>query len=308
MKYFTFTIIFTLIILPINGQTVKKEDKFVSVLNQTIHLNGGNRSFFGGKSRMVKTILLPPNTIEWFYRIKTSPIKSSSSESTGLLSQIKSLAENSLSLTAISRQITNPSGANICDVYLFRDLNNANAFEEKVDLYGGTFYYYGNYSMKRVSEGTKYIKTKTPSKLYLGFKNPSSTTGVYINFDVVAKIEEIKIVERTQDESKAEMFGNLARSSYELAEYQKSLELCKKALEYNPNLGRVHNIMGLIYLIKGDFISAIDSYTTAITLFNKSEDPEQSFFDAEKDLIKLINKHGQLDGSSEIFQLLQGYQ
>lgn len=101
------------------------------------------------------------------------------------------------------------------------------------------------------------------------------------------------------------MFGGLGWKAYERGEYDKCLELSKKAIELNPNLGWVYNNMGLVYLIKGDYISSIDCYSTAITLFKKNDNPSPWFNAAIKDLNELIEKHGQLEGANDILEMLQ---
>jgi tetratricopeptide (TPR) repeat protein len=185
------------------------------------------------------------------------------------------------------------------------DRINADAFSEKVDNWGGTYYYKVTGSRENFKNGTVQIKDILTGNWCLGFKNPSSTEGISITFEVVAIVEETKIIEKTETETKAEMFGVLGWKAYEKGEYDKCLELSKKALELNPNLGWVHNNIGLVYLIKGDYISAIDSYSTAITLFKKSDNPSHWFNEAIKDLKALIAKHGQLEGANDILEMLQ---
>ncbi len=112
-------------------------------------------------------------------------------------------------------------------------------------------------------------------------------------------------IKKTETEINAEMFGRLGWEAYEKGDYDKCMELSKKASELNQNLGWVHNNIGLVYLIKGDYISAIDSYSKAITFFKKSANPSYWFNEAIKDLKALIAKHGQLKGANDILEMLQ---
>lgn len=287
-----------------NGQTVQKERKVVQVMTpQTFYLNGGTRATFGGKSRTWFNISLPQNTIEWYYSFTTT--KGENSKATiGLLSQLTRLYDPTGMTAIATNAILTPSGAGVCDIYLM-DRKNADAFSEKVDNWGGTYYYQVTGSRENFKNGTVQIKDILTGNWCLGFKNPSSTEGISITFEVVAIVEETKIIEKTETETKAEMFGGLGWKAYEKGEYDKCLELSKKALELNPNLGWVHNNIGLVYLIKGDYISAIDSYSTAITLFKKSDNPSHWFNEAIKDLKALIAKHGQLEGANDILEMLQ---
>lgn len=287
-----------------NGQTVQKERKVVQVMTpQTFYLNGGTRATFGGKSRTWFNISLPKNTVEWYYSFTTT--KGENSKATiGLLSQLTRLYDPTGMTAIATNAILTPSGAGVCDIYLM-DRKNADAFSEKVDNWGGTYYYQVTGSRENFKNGTVQIKDIITGNWCLGFKNPSSTEGISITFEVVAIVEETKIIEKTETETKAEMFGGLGWKAYEKGEYDKCLELSKKALELNPNLGWVHNNIGLVYLIKGDYISAIDSYSTAITLFKKSDNPSHWFNEAIKDLKALIGKHGQLEGANDILEMLQ---
>jgi tetratricopeptide (TPR) repeat protein len=287
-----------------NGQKVQKERKVVQVMTpQTFYLNSGTRATFGGKSRTLFNITLPPNTFEWYYSFSTS--KNGKTNTTiGLVSQLTKLVDPT-GLTSIATSfIFTPTGAGVCDIYLM-DRKNAEAFLEKVDNWGGTYYYHVSGSRENYKNGTVQIKDITNGNWCLGFKNPSSTVGISITFEVAAIVEETKIFEKTETEQKAEMFGNLGWKAYEKGEYDKCLNLSKKALEFNPDLGWVHNNIGLVLIIKGDYISAIDSYSTAMTLFKKSDNPKYWFNEAIKDLNNLIAKHGQLEGANDILEMLK---
>jgi len=290
--------------LIVNGQTVQRERKVVQVMSpQTFYLNGGTRATFGGKSRILINISLPPNTVEWYYSFSTSK-NENSSMSIGLISQLTKLVDPT-GLTAIATSsILTPTGAGVCDIYLM-DRKNADAFMEKVDNLGGSYYYEISGSRENYKNGTVQIKYIASGNRCLGFKNPSATQGISITFEVAAIVEETKLIQKSETEQKVEMYGSLGWKAYEKGEYDKCLELSKKALEFNPDLGWVHNNIGLVLLIKGDYISAIDSYSTAITLFKKSDNPKHWFSEAIKDLNNLIAKHGQVEGANDILEMLK---
>ena len=290
--------------LIVNGQIVQKEQKVVKVMSpQTFYLNGGTRATFGGKSRTWFNISLPPNTVEWYYSFSTSK-NENSSISIELISQLTKLVDPT-GLTAVATtSILTPTGAGVCDIYLM-DRRNADAFMKKVDNSGGTYYYQVSGSRQNYKNGTVQIKDITTGNWCLGFKNPSATQGISITFEVAAIIEKTKSIQITETEQKAKMFGSLGWKAYEKGEYDKCLVLSKKALEFNPDLGWVHNNIGLVLLIKGDYISAIDSYLTAIILYKKSDNPKPWFNESIKDLNSLITKHGQVEGANYIIEMLK---
>ena len=282
-----------------NGQTLQKERKVVQVLTpQTFYLNGGTRATFGGKSRTLFDIQLPANTVEWYYSLTTTKNENSTSP-IGLLSQLTTLYDPTGMTAIATNSILTPSGAGACDIYLM-DRKNAIVFNAK-----DYFFYQRIGSRENFKNGTVQIKDILTGNWCLGFKNPSATEGISITFEVVAIVEESIIINKTETEAKAEMFGALGWKAYEKGEYEKCLELSNKALELNSNLGWVHNNIGLVHLIKGNYISAIESYSTAITLFKKSDQPSFWFNEAIKDLHALIAKHGQLEGANDILEMLQ---
>jgi tetratricopeptide (TPR) repeat protein len=300
-----FTILFLAVLtVSVNGQTVQKERKVVQVMTpQTFYLNGGTKALLGGKSRTWFNIPLPKNTVEWYYSFTTTKNENSSS-TIGLLSQLTRLYDPTGMTAIATNAILTPSGAGVCDIYLM-DRANSDKFMYKVDNWAGSISYVVNGSRENYKNGTVQIKDILSGNWCLGFKNPSATDGISITFEVVAIVEETKIIEKTETETKAEMFGGLGWKAYEKGEYDKCLELSKKALELNPNLGWVHNNIGLVHLIKGDYISAIDSYSTAITLYKKSDNPSHWLNESIKDLKALIAKHGQLEGANDILEMLQ---
>ncbi|WP_166919762.1 tetratricopeptide repeat protein [Flavobacterium poyangense] len=269
---------------------------------QTFYLNGGTRAAVGGKSRVWYNIELPKNTIEWYYAFSTTKGKSSSSD-IKLVAQLTRLYDpTGMTAMAMSALFT-PTGAGVCDIYLM-DRNNADKFMDKVDNFGGSYQYMINGSRLNFRDGIVQINDNLSGQLCLGFKNPSASEGIAITLEVAAIVEVVKAVEKTENETKAELFGNLGWKSYEKGEYEKCMELSKKALELNPKLGWVHNNIGLVHLIKGDYLSAIDSYSSAITLFKKTDNPKYWFSEAIKDLNALIKQKGSLEGAKDIMELL----
>lgn len=121
---------------------------------------------------------------------------------------------------------------------------------------------------------------------------------INIYVEIVAIVEEK--VSRTAEEEKAVLYGNLGWKAYEKGEYDKCMELSKKALELNPDLGYVWGNIGLVQLLKNDYITAIDSYANAIRLCKVSDNPQYYLKALLKDLDDLIQRHGDIEGAKDL--------
>ncbi|MDR0830010.1 MAG: tetratricopeptide repeat protein [Prevotellaceae bacterium] len=284
-----FTILcLTLIIFTSNGQTIQKERKVVQVLPPaTFTLNSEGRATLGiGNNITDIKIKLPPNTVEWCYVFQT--LKDENNIKTKLFDQIMSM-DLRLELANMTLKAVAGNGGT-CNVYL-------------IDANGKKYKQQTNYSSAIVK-----ITDLTSNNLYLRFHNENSYNKVIVAYEVVAIVEETKNFEKSDEETKAEMFGGLGWKAYEKGEYDKCLELSLKALEYNYNIGWVHSNIGLVYLLKGNYISAIDSYSTAISLYRKTNNIQQTQFffnESIKDINSLIAKFGKLEGTTEILEMLQ---
>ncbi|MDQ8003865.1 MAG: tetratricopeptide repeat protein [Pedobacter sp.] len=304
MKQFFSVLILVFIALLAKGQNAQKERKVVQVMTpQTFYLNGRTRGTLGGRSSTSFNITLPKNTIEWYYSFTTSKGEKSKIN-IGLLSQLTRLYDPT-GLTAVATNaILTPSGAGVCDIYLM-DRENCSKFNRTLDQLRGNFTYDTDFSRENYRDGTVYINETMSNKWCLAFRNPSATEGTSVTFEVVAIVEENMIVKKTENESRAETFATLGRASFEKEEYDKSLEFSKQAISLNPNLERAYPQIGMVYLIKKDYISAINHYSTGIMLFKKSANPKYWFDEAIKDLEQLIAKYGALEGANDLLGILK---
>lgn len=244
-------------------QNSLKEQKIVSVLKQqTIFLNGGMRSSFGGKSRTTIEIKLPPNTIEWYYTITTFDGATTGSTLDLVPQLTRALDPTGITSIAISA-ILAPTGSKSCDVHLM-DWANAEAFLNKVDNNGGSFSSYLSARRENFRSGVIQIKDVTSGTYHLGFKNPSETQGIGIAVEVAAIVEEI-----SEDAEKAVTYGNMGWKAFEVGDVDRCIELSKKALLLYSSLGYVKANLGLCYLIKNDETTATDYYVNALTDFKK---------------------------------------
>jgi tetratricopeptide (TPR) repeat protein len=172
------------------GQTVQRIRKVVQIMpEQTFYLNGGMRATFGGKSRTFYKIDLPKNTVEWYYTFSTSEGQTPSPSSLNLVPQLTRLVDPSGMTALAASAVMTPTGSNTCDIYLM-NRQNADAFLEKVDNLGGKYYYTLSGSRENYRSGTVQVKDATYGTYFLGFKNPSASTGITVAFEVAAVVEE----------------------------------------------------------------------------------------------------------------------
>jgi len=306
MKNLLVFFIFSVCISFTYGQTVQKERKVIQLITpQKFYLNGGAKATLsvGGTSRQSFNIVLPLNTVEWYFSISTSK-NEGGSKAIGLLAQLTRLYDPTGMLAIATNSILIPSGDGVCNIYLM-DKVNSDKFMNKADLWGDRLEIRESGSRNNFQDGTVQIKDILAGSWYLGFKNPSTTQGISITVEVVAIVEEIKKVEKTETENTASTYASLGWNSFVKGEYDKSFELCNQAVKLNPNLGWAHNNIGLIYLIKGNYISAIESYSKAINLFKKSDKPERMLNSAIQTLKAVMTKHGPLEGANDILEMLQ---
>ena len=179
-----------IITFSITGQNYKKIRKVVPIqTNQSFYLNGGTRATFGGKSRTSLLITLPKNTIEWYYVFSTSP-NEGNSQSINLVAQLTKIIDPTGVTAIATTALFAPTGnGGACDIYLV-DRPNLDKFIKKVDNLGGSFSYILEGTRENFKNGVVQIKGINSGIWFLGFKNPSASTGVNITVEVAAIVEE----------------------------------------------------------------------------------------------------------------------
>jgi hypothetical protein len=293
-----------LLLLTISSLTFSQQPsrKIVQVVSQqNFFLNGGVRSTFGGKSRTYFEIQLPPNTIEWYYILTTYP--SENSTSLNLIPQLTKLfASGGTSILASA--ILSPTGSNSCDVYLM-DRNNADAFMQKADNNGGTFYHILSAKRENFRNGTVQVRDIKQGKWYLGFKNPSEMQGIAVSFEVAAIVEDES---SANQQNKAVTYGSLGWTAFEQGEIDRCVELSKKALSLDNTMGWVKANLGLCYLIKLDEAMATEYYVEALTDIKniKSKSIVRQYLKAViDDITNAVKKYGDLKGSNYLKSLFE---
>ncbi|HET6995864.1 MAG TPA: hypothetical protein VFI06_12820 [Chitinophagaceae bacterium] len=148
------------------------------------YVNSGRNSLFqGGKSRISLPIILPKNTVEWYYSFSASRNKeeiTQTKNSFSLIGQLTKLVDNSGTLKISIDMLTKPPGGNVCDVYLL-NANSRITFEEKND-----FLQYPEGSRENFTSGVVRIRSTLFQNGYLGVKNPDSGYGIHVFIEAVA--------------------------------------------------------------------------------------------------------------------------
>lgn len=307
MKKTKFLLAFLVFILNLalgfSQQFETKRVEKILIQNRSVYLKGGFRASFSGASRISIKVDLPPNTIEWYYSFSTSKGESAT-KNLGLGLQLASLLADTSTLTSsLLSKIKVPTGEAHADIYLCNEVN-IDEFIKKVDNHGGTYSFYREGTVKSTKQAVVQIDDITSGTWYLGIKNPSTSTGLNINIEVVAIVEESAIIEKTENQQKAELYGNLGMSHYNNGEYEKCIEYCDKAiLEYE--LGHVLVNKGLALLMIGKESEATELFIDAITVIKKEPNSDQTIEWAIKCLDNVILFNWNLESAKNIRKLYQ---
>lgn len=304
-KILILTAILMLSILSSEAQLIVKERKAVQLMPpQTFYLNSTTRAAFGGKSRAGFNVVLPPNTVEWFYSFTTTKGEKPKT-SVELFSQLTKLIDPTGMTAIATNAIFTVPGSGSCDIYVMSK-DNGEVFLERSST-TDMFDYDTASARENFQNGTVRLDNITKGEWTLGFRNRNATEGIAITIEVVAIVEDIKIIEKPLAETKAEVFAILARTAYDNEDYNMALQLYRKALQYNPNMIKVNSGLGLVNLMMGDYIAAIEAYSTVIAWSAKNKSNGE-LNEAVADLKALVDKHGDIQGAADILAMFIGQQ
>jgi len=275
----------------------------ILIKNRSLYLKGGFRSTFSGASRTSIKIDLPPNTVEWYYSFSTS-LGKGGTKNLKLALQLGSLLADPSGLTSTTLSGINvPNGEANADIYLC-DNSNIKGFIEKYDNYGSSYSYYPEGTVQSTKQAIVAIDDIRSGTWYLGIKNPSNSTGLNINIEVVAIVEEKTILEKTKNQQKAELYGNLALTHYTNGDYNKCIEFCNKAIsEYET--GQVLVTKGLALLMNGKESDATEVFIDAITTIENESNSNQTIQWAIKALDHIILFNWNLESARNIKKLFE---
>jgi tetratricopeptide (TPR) repeat protein len=301
-KHYLILILFTYQFAFTQEYEIVRETKKI-IDSRDIYLNGGTRAQFGGKSRTYIKVDLPQNTVQWYYSFTTTQGQSGTSN-LNLAVQLTSMLSDPTGLTSSTLSaIKVPEGVATTDVYLF-DQNNMNLFIQKTDLNGGTYHHYPEGMAENTKQAVVKIDDIKSGTWYLGLRNPSSVSGINLNFEVVAITEKRIKKEKPENQQKAELYGGLGWTQYENGNYAKCIEYCDKAnAEYE--FGWVHANKGLAQLMTDKESEAMETYINAITLIKNQPNPNYVFGEMIKDIDNALKIKPDLKGAEEIKQLIK---
>ena len=279
-------------------QEYKTTYKVVTVIsNQSLYLNGGARADFGGKSRDIFLINLPPNTVEWYYAFSSTP-NQSQTQNIGLATQLMKFIDPEAGMMAsVLAKIISPTGAGVCDVYVFKDQASVNNFRVKQ----GQFNYLLADSRENFKQGVVQVRDAISGPFIIGLKNPSAFQGISVNLEIAAIVAERKPIIKSEVLQKATLYGELGWKAFQGGDYEKCLEYSKKAILIDSTLAWVENNIALTYLITGK-AEAMDVYIQAIELMKQSSTPKKWLASSIHDLDEAKAKIEEL----KYFEMIRG--
>lgn len=239
MKILISILAFVLTLTVFSQETIKTYETVTLVPETTKTLNSGGRSWIGGVSRVPIRVDLPENTVEWYYSFTTSAGASGTSL-LNLAVQVGAYATNGPLGSAVAKQVKIPPGSATVDVWLI-PLECKADFEAKND---DKVRWYPDQSEINTKQSVKPVSNLLTGSYYLGLRNPSGLDAVTITIEVVAIVEKVVFVEKSENQEKAELYGGLGWKQYENGEYQKCIDYCDKANEIY-SLGWVYANKGL---------------------------------------------------------------
>ncbi|MGB3151136.1 MAG: hypothetical protein WBB27_10770 [Maribacter sp.] len=288
------------------GLSQQYETKIVEKIlfqNRSIYLNGGLNASFGGTSRISIKVDLPLNTVEWYYSFSTSQGKSGA-KNLELGIQLGTLLSDPSGLTSTALSgIKVPTGEANADIYLCDNIN-IKGFIEKYDNYGGSYSFYPEGTVQSTKQAVVAIDDIRSGTWYLGIQNPSTSSGLNVNIEVVAIVEERIVIEKTENHQKAELYGNLALSLYNDGEYNKCIEYCDKAI-LEHQTGQVLVTKGLALFMLGTESEATEVFIDAITIIKKEPNSAQTIDWAIKALNTIIIFNWNSESAKNIKELYE---
>lgn len=152
--------------------------------------SGSNATLMGGKSRIDIPIILPENTVSWYYSFSATRNKDAVEKTKStmkLFSELTRLIDVSGGLALGINALTQPPGADYCDIYLL-DADNREHFLNKTD---DKMRYFSEGTRLNLMSGNVHIRNCCKNSTYfLGIKNPSKTYGIAVIIEIVAIIEK----------------------------------------------------------------------------------------------------------------------
>jgi len=259
----TFSCFLLLAVLCGHAQSSTRSRKIVPILTQqNFFLNGGLRGNFGGQSRAVYQVTLPPGTVEWFYTVSTAP--ATPNQSLNLVPQLTRVLDPTGATSIMASMLLAPTGSNSVDCLVMLPEEERN-FLGMADI--STIRRFSAFSHSNYRSGVTQVNgLPCPATYILGFRNPAMSSGIGVSVEVAAVVEETVA---NPEAERAMNYGNLGWKAYQAGDVARCIDLSKKALELDKSLGYVKANLGLCYLLQSDDNTATEYYMDALADFRK---------------------------------------
>ncbi len=164
---------------------ISKGYKVVTLQSPEEHvINGGfNATVSTGKSRIIIPVVLPKNTVEWYYTYSSYRDKAQIDKVKGVLNltgQLTKLIDETGTLNFGIDMLTKPPGGDVCDIYLL-DFANSGLFEAKEG-----FRSYAEGKRENIKSGVIKVKEVLTTNQYIGIKNPDSFYPINVVIEIAA--------------------------------------------------------------------------------------------------------------------------
>ncbi|SKA00990.1 hypothetical protein [Sediminibacterium ginsengisoli] len=151
-----------------------------------------------GKTRISFPIILPENTVEWYYTFAATRNKADvdkTKQKMKLMADLSKIISLTGALPLGISMLTEPPGANYCDVYLISQETNQAFLEKK------PFREYAEATRENLMSGVVKIKDCCKvGRYFIGMRNNDLTYGIEVMIEVVAIVQsdvyETRIVKR----------------------------------------------------------------------------------------------------------------
>lgn len=203
-------LLFCLLFLGISSFSQNPE-RAVSVLQPQEFFLYGNLAF-AKNSSIILEVVLPENTIKWYYTFAASRNKEQIAQTKSqlnLLGQLSKLIDASGTTATALSLLSKPPGNDFCNIYLFNSHSDAKTFEKDFTLNG--FRYIREGSRLNFISGPVEItdQSHVSGRQYLGFNNPATTFGITCVLEVVAIVKDPKKQNGWTAEQRQQIFNEL---------------------------------------------------------------------------------------------------
>ena len=162
---------------------------------EKFYINSASNALLkGGKNRIILPIQLPSNTQEWYYRFTASRNEEAiqkTLQTFSLAGELTTYIKSENPLKNAVNNLTTPPGADICDIYVFNEVN-AKLFKEKED-----FDYDLTASRENYKSGVVAVKHKSENAVYIGLRNTDNLYGIHVAIEIVAIVNSEHQIKET---------------------------------------------------------------------------------------------------------------